>query len=297
MESPFAVLSRVRWNSLTSLLLCVLFCTVAVQGDDGSPSSNSGRTMEITRPARRWEFMDEVGMRAGLQGNESGTFEAWVYPLKLFGDFHLTFRAGGRELPGSALVRTISVRPESSSLVYASDAFSVRETWIVPRDEPGALIRLDVETFTPLEIEANFRRDFDLMWPAALGAAYENWSSELHAFTFGEEQKKYFGVLGSADAQETAEEFSTNYATSRTSGFRLKTIEKGRATLWIALAASFKPQQEVEETYRRLLANPQQLLDSTATYYSKYLAQTVSLKLPDPQLHRAYDWARIILVQ
>ena len=58
------------------------------------------------------------------------------------------------------------------------------------------------------------------------------------------------------------------------------------------LAASFKSQQEVEETYRRLLANPQQLLDSTATYYSKYLAQTVSLKLPDPQLQRAIEILR-----
>jgi glycogen debranching enzyme len=298
MESSFAVLSRVRWNPITSLLLwSVLFCPATVFGDDSSRFSSAERTMEITRAARPWEFMDAVGTRAGLLGNESGTLEAWVYPLKLFGDFHLTFRAGGKELPASALVRTISVRPESSTLVYASDAFSVRETWIVPRDEPGALIRLDVETFTPLDIEANFRRDFNLMWPAALGATYENWSNELHAFTFGEEQKKYFGIVGSADAQETAEEFSTNYASSRTSGFRLKTIEKGKATLWIAVAASFKSQREAEQTYRRLLGNPQQLLGDTAAYYSKYLAQTVSLKLPDPQLERAYDWARISLVQ
>src|SRR5207245_2125627 len=39
--------------------------------------------LELSRPVRPWEFVDAVGMRAGLLGRENGDFEGWVYPLKL----------------------------------------------------------------------------------------------------------------------------------------------------------------------------------------------------------------------
>ena len=51
---------------------------------------------ELSRPARHWEFMDAVGPRAAMLGTESGTFEAWVFPLKLLHDFRLVFTLDGR---------------------------------------------------------------------------------------------------------------------------------------------------------------------------------------------------------
>src|SRR5229473_4637257 len=42
---------------------------------------SSAQSLELSRPARSWEFLAEVGTRAGLFGNEAGNFEAWVYPL------------------------------------------------------------------------------------------------------------------------------------------------------------------------------------------------------------------------
>ena len=38
--------------------------------------------MELSRTDRPWEFLPSVGQRAGLFGDETGNFEAWVYPLK-----------------------------------------------------------------------------------------------------------------------------------------------------------------------------------------------------------------------
>src|SRR5213076_2560002 len=103
--------------------------------------------------------------------------EAWVYPLKMFRDFHLKFHTERRLLAAEALARTVTVRPESATILYAGDTFSVRETFFVPVREQGAVIVLDVETEQPLEIEAAFHRDFQLEWPAALGATYSNWTA------------------------------------------------------------------------------------------------------------------------
>ncbi|HEY6267432.1 MAG TPA: hypothetical protein VIX11_03980, partial [Candidatus Acidoferrum sp.] len=138
--------------------------------------------LELSRGVRPWEFLPVTGMRAGLLGNESGRMEAWVYPLKIFREFHLKFHTEGRVLAAKSLARTVTVRPESATILYAGDTFTVRETFFVPVREQGAVILLDVETEQPLEIEAAFHRDFQLEWPAALGATYLDWATAQHAF-------------------------------------------------------------------------------------------------------------------
>src|SRR5205823_9291945 len=121
-------------------------------------------------------------------------------------EFHLKFHTEGRVLAAESLARTITVRPESATILYAGDTFSVRETFFVPVREQGAVILLDVETEQPLEIEAAFHRDFQLEWPAALGATYSNWVAERRAVYFGEEQRTFAAVVGSATAANAQHE-------------------------------------------------------------------------------------------
>src|SRR6476659_8568789 len=73
------------------------------------------KKLEISRPARPWEFLAAVGKRAGLLGNESGKVEAWVYPLKILRDLQLTILTQGREISAETLVRTVIARPESTT--------------------------------------------------------------------------------------------------------------------------------------------------------------------------------------
>src|SRR6266571_508299 len=98
------------------------------------------RDLELSRSARPWEFFCATGNRAGLFGNESGNLESWVYPLKIFRNFHVHFLVDGRSLPAESLVRTVSVRPEVSTILYAGDTFSIKETLFVPVKEPGVVI-------------------------------------------------------------------------------------------------------------------------------------------------------------
>src|SRR5271169_5855409 len=101
-------------------------------------SNSSGMT--LARAARDWQFLDAVGPHAGLLGREDGVFEAWIYPLKLFRDFNLKFRVGNTVLDGSAIPRTVTVRPESASVNYVYDSFTACATWFVPIDENAAIV-------------------------------------------------------------------------------------------------------------------------------------------------------------
>src|ERR1700676_3359107 len=254
-------------------------------------------SLELSRTVRPWEFLPVTGMRAGLLGDESGRMEAWVYPLKILRDFHLKFRTEGRVLPAEALGRTVTVRPESATIVYAGDTFTVRETFFVPVREQGAVILLDVQTEQRLEIEAVFHRDFQLEWPAALGATFLDWIGERRAFYFGEEQKKVAALVGSPTATEPRSEFQTNYAESQETSFRLGPTAKGKEAKLIVIAGSLEGRLAAEKTYQHLTSAYPELLKESAEYYQDYLRRTVSVELPDTQMQRAYDWARVSILQ
>jgi len=254
-------------------------------------------TLELSRAVRPWEFLPVTGTRAGLLGDESGRMEAWVYPLKIFREFHLKFHTEGRVLAAEGLARTVTVRPESATIFYASDTFNVRETFFVPVGEQGAVILLDVETEQPLEIEAAFHRDYQLMWPAALGATYLDWSAERRAFYFGEEQKKFSAFVGSPTAMEPHSEFQTNYSESQETSFRLGPTAKGKESKVIVIAGSMEGRAAAEKIYQHLTTFYAELLKESAKYYQDYLLRTVSLELPDTQIQQAYDWARVSEMQ
>src|ERR1700730_4729331 len=236
-----------------------------------SLAQQSPAPLQLTRTVRTWEFLPVVGTRAGLFGNETGRMEAWVYPLKIFRDFHLTFHVGGRALPADSLSRTLTVRPESATLLYSGDSFRVTETMFVPVHEPGAVILLDVETEEPLEVEAIFTGDFALEWPAALGATYMNWDAAHKAVTFGEETKKFAAFVGSPAAEDPQLAYETNYSSSSDTSFLLGITQKGDETRLLAMAASVNGRDEALQTYEHLISSYSDLLRDSATYYSDYL--------------------------
>jgi glycogen debranching enzyme len=279
------------WLCLAAALLSLPMFAVAQQASSDSAS------LELSRPLRPWEFLPVTGTKAALFGNEAGEMEAWVYPLKIFRGLHLRFHTPERVEPAETLARTITVRPESATILYAGDTYSVRETFFVPVKEQGAVIAFEVQTEQPLEIEAIFHRDFQLEWPAALGATFIDWLSNQSAFYFGEEQRKFAALVGSPTAAQPQEEYQTNYSQSLESSFRLGVTAKGRDTKLLVIAGSMEGLADAEKTYQHLVASYKDLQRESADYYQKYLQNTVALKLPDAQLQQAYDWARISTVQ
>jgi glycogen debranching enzyme len=238
-----------------------------------------------------------VGQHAGLLGAENGRLEAWVYPLKIFRDFHLTFHVGGRALPAESLARTLTVRPESATLLYAGDSFRVRETLFVPVHESGAVILLDVETSEPLEVEAGFVNDFALEWPAAIGGTYAQWDASRRAVVFGEETRRFSALVGSPSAGAAHVAYETNYSSSQETSFRLGATNKGHETKVVVIAASVNGREDAQKTYELLAASYPRLQRESAEYYENYLARTVNLELPDDALQQAYDWARVSMIQ
>ena len=261
-----------------------------------SPCDASG-PLTLTRPARNWQFLDAVGPHAGLLGREDGSLEAWIYPLKLFRDFELKFRVGDIVLPGDAIPRTITVRPESSSVKYIYDSFTACATWLVPIDQRAAILEIEVNSAQPVEIEGSFVPDVAWMWPAAIGDAYSQWDSQLKAFRFSNDHHVFWAVAGAAGDSPLLTTYSANYSAGSTDTFSFGAPTKGHATYRFVMAASFENQKAADELYQKLLAFGTSVDQPARDYYSHYLDNTVQLTLPDRDLQLAYDWARISTVQ
>ena len=251
---------------------------------------------QLSRPVRAWEFLDATGPRAGLLGAEDGTLEAYVYPLKIFGKLKLRFVTGAQVIPGESMARRITSRPGSYTITYTGDDFQMDETLVAPIDEPGAVILLDVRAHSPLRIDVEFVRDFQLMWPASIGTGYAEWNNRLQGFQFGADGQPFAAVFGSPDAALESREYATNYAAATHAVFTLGEI-KGHAQRVLAVAASMNSADEARAVYNRLIAHSGQIVDQTESYYRDYLANTIELSLPDAHLQQAYDWSRISVVQ
>jgi glycogen debranching enzyme len=288
-------LRAVRCALMRPCILCVCVATICLPY--AQSQAQALQNLELTRTVRTWEFLPVVGTRAGLFGNETGRLEAWVYPVKIFRELHLTFHVGDRALPAESLARTLTVRPESASILYVGDSFRVRETLCVPVNEPGAVILLDVETEQPLEIETAFTPDFQLEWPAGLGGTYSTWDAKQRAFFVGEEARKYAAFVGSPTADAPHAAYQTNYSASDEDSMRLGVTQKGKETKVVVIAASVSGPADAAKAYEHLLISYLDLERQTAEYYRAYLDKTVGLELTDTALQQAYDWARISTVQ
>src|SRR5262249_14103068 len=153
-----------------------------------------------------------------------------------------------------------------------------------PPTESGAIIRLDIDTFEPLQIEVQFLRDFQLMWPAAIGGTYMGWDAQLNAFTFGHEQKRFAAVLGSPDVVDHRSSYFSNSGSSDVNSMSLRKAKKGHSTQYIFFAGSTNGADEARATYQRIATHTDELQNSARKYYSDFLDRTVSLTLPDKQI-------------
>jgi hypothetical protein len=212
-------------NMRLPALLFAAWCTAA------------GAAPEMARSPRPWEFLDVPGKQAAWLGHEDGTLEAYVYPLKLIDRFQLTFTVEGRSIPAGTAIRRVVFRPGSTSLIYSGDEFQVIETLVTPVDEPGGLLFLEVHSHSPLRIDGEFTRDFQLMWPASFATAYSNWNAQERAFAFGADGQPYAALIGSPDATLITHEYASDYSVDNRNSFSLGTMN-GSASRVIAFAGS-----------------------------------------------------------
>ena len=290
------------------IFLCGLWSLPSVAGaQDARPHTGDGAIsrfavqtspIELIGPARDGVYLGVTGPRSAWLGVESGAAEIWVHPLKVARNFQLEFQVPeyGDPIPGRRVARTVTVRPELTTITYAHQSFTVHQHILAPIDEGGVLLRLDVRTVRPLEIIVSFEPVLQLMWPGAFGGQYLFWDEAKRAFILSESLRERNAVIGSPRATDATAHLAHRLAEAP-AAFRIA-VDSDRAAgepIPVAIAAGTGTREAVLATYDRLIANAGDLYAEKRAWADSVLATTTILDSPEDDLDLALEWAKINL--
>jgi glycogen debranching enzyme len=132
------------------------------------PFDNSGPV--IRAHAEPLKPFTVAGERGVLVGQQDGTFEAWLLPIKLLS--HLTIEA---EIEGYTVpinvnqeAAEVEVRPDRTILTYAHIGFTVRQIMFSPNNAPagtGPVVLFEFDCLRPTNFTLRFAPDLRWMWP------------------------------------------------------------------------------------------------------------------------------------
>jgi hypothetical protein len=281
-----------------------------------TPISLSWRRFDIdlTGPARPHGFVSAIGRRAALIGTETGTFEAWAWPLKLLHGFELAFKTPlyDQPIPARDIARTVEISPAGATIVYSHAAFTVTERLFAPLDEPALVAVLEVDAVRPIEVIARFRPDLQLAWPAGFGGQYVFWDDDERAFVLSESRRQVSAFVGSPWATWATNNPSHMLADAP-SELHIAVGDQGpvpmpkpgepagrltavHATgIPIVMVGAIAPRDTVRAIYRRVLGHLPELYAARAAHAQGVLDSTIVFDSPDTLLNLAVRWASLNL--
>jgi hypothetical protein len=251
----------------------------------------------LERPARPGTPFDKVGRKFAILADESGTFEAWAYPLKLFRNFTFSFLVGNSTTPiqGKDVVRYVSVTPAATTLTYTYQSFTVKAIYITPVEEPGAIVLLQVDSISPLTIVCGFLPVLQPMWPAGLGGQFSYWSDERKAYIISEPKGQNHGMIGSQAAQGLSYT-PAHMLSDAPNEFKIEIADPDRARdkfIPICMAGGNGSREDVLKVYEKLQAAPESYYRLNLAHYTDLRENTLRVKTPNIRIDLAFEWAKV----
>ena len=293
------VMSKLRIYLLFLIFLSITGVLKAQQGLIPIPEFEI-KEHEITlrRLARPGTPFVKAGRRFAFLGDESGSFEAWAYPLKLIRNFKFSFFIGNSTRPIHArdIVHSIEVSPLTVTFTYSYQSFTVKAVYMVPVEEPGAIILLKIDTTEPLSIVCGFLPVLQPMWPAGIGGQYAFWDDQLKAYVISESSRKNHAFIGSPAASGLSYT-PAHMLSDEPNEFRINIPEPNKVKhqyIPIYMAGGKGERGDIVEIYKKLQNNPYKYYQNILDHFRRLRNETLQIQTPDPKLNLAFAWTKIV---
>ena len=145
------------------------------------PLASPAGGLAIRRHVAAGQPFTVAGTRGVILGQQEGTFEAWVLPVKLLSHFAIRAEVEGYSVPIdlNAAAAEIEVFPDRTTITYSHIAFTVRQTMFAPDEAPdgtGAVVVFEIDASRPMDLTFSFTPDMRPMWPKlSQGTASPEW--------------------------------------------------------------------------------------------------------------------------
>ncbi len=171
--------SRILFAGIASALLVATPAAALAQSSNPTFNAVAPIALDTSGPVIRAHAellkpFTVAGERGVLVGQQDGTFEAWLLPVKVLS--HLTIEANvdGYTVPIDVNQQAagIEVRPDRTTITYSHIAFTVRQIMFSPPDlipgasaQTGPVILFEFDCLHPTEFTFRFTPELRWMWP------------------------------------------------------------------------------------------------------------------------------------
>ncbi len=250
--------------------------------------------LDITRPVEASKPFTVAGERGAIFGEQNGTFEAWLYPVKLLSGFRIIAELADYPVPidVTAHAAVIEVTPAMTTITYSHAAFTVKQRMLAPRGDmaAGAIVLFEIESIRPLRLTFRFK---------PFGTPNAEWVTQAGGYY----------VLHTDDP-----EFSAAVAMPHALPGILPPYQERPQTYPVELKLSFHPKTDAGLFFpllmvlgdgkvppaRQLAAlndRVVELCQKTQDYYARFFDTRLTSETPDPEFDRALRWAAVAIDQ
>jgi glycogen debranching enzyme len=267
--------------------------------------------LSIVREAVPARPFSVVGPRGALLGRQDGSFEAWIFPWKIFSNLRMTAEMQDYPVPidVNEQAAVIEVRPDHTTITFAHANFTVREVLFVPQKPPdgaGVLAFFQIEAVRPMTLTVQFAPEMKRMWPA-LSDDYTSadWVKTAHGGFYAlrlnfpdhaaavEMPGAEPGIL--PPYQERAKFYPAQFI------LHFDPARDAHKLYPLLLTTADTALEATDASLARKLAelgeSLQSLYDQTSSYYKNFLANHLTIQTPDETFNDAFKWAEVSIDQ
>jgi hypothetical protein len=236
-----------------------------------------------------------AGKTGAIFGQGDGSFEAWIFPVKIASHFRITAELADYPIPIelSDYAATIAVDPDHTTITYSHAAFTIKQHMF--SGAAGPVVFFEIASVRPLNLTFRFTLEMLRMWPASnFGLPNAEWvkAGPSGYYILHTDNPEFSGCIGIPGAVP---------------GILAPYQERPR-TWPLELKLSFDPKTQSNQFFPLLMAsNATQLLELNKTwageysrnadYYAHFFDRKLTTETPDASLNLALRWAELAIDQ
>lgn len=176
--------SCVQYGLLTGVLLLACGGNAAAQsqitGRDSSwlqpvPAFSIDKSpITLSRHTESEKPFTVSGECGAMMGQQDGSFESWIFPVKLFSHLTIEAHVDGYDVPIDVNrdAAEIEVAPDHTTITYSHIAFTLKEILFAKQcsqqDGTGVMALFQLSSIRPMTLTFSFTPEMKRMWPAPI---------------------------------------------------------------------------------------------------------------------------------
>ncbi len=261
-------------------------------------------SLTITQAAESHKPFSVAGPLGAIFGEQSGSFEAWLFPVKVFSHFAITAELQDYPVPIDLAPQAavIEVAPAVTTVTYSHAAFTVRQHMFASRGQEaaGVVVLFEVESVRPMTLTFRFQPDMLRMWPAPnFGRPNAEWVSQrgVSYYVLHTDNPDFSAVVAMPRARPGVLAPYQERPQTHPVELKLDFDPKKDAGLLFPLLLLMGGQTDYAERLAALNATVPRLFAETQEYWDHFFDTRLTAETPDPQFDRAIRWAEIAIDQ